>query len=77
LLAQVKANELTPEENSSIAFASVLFGGSVWDSLTKMFAGLDPVNLEDTLSLLHSQLTDRFNKNLAKWICTSWKYLEE
>ena len=65
LLAQVKAKELSPEEISSIAFASVLFGGSVWVSLPKMFNSLDSAKLEDSLSLLCSQLTVRFNENLA------------
>ena len=77
LLAQVKAKELSSDQISSIAFASVLFGGSVWASLPKMFGSLEPSKLEDSLSLLCSQLAVRFNSNLASWICIHWKYLEE
>jgi hypothetical protein len=65
LLAQLKAKELSSEEISSIAFASVLFGGSVWVSLPNMFDSLETAKLEDSLSLLHYQLAVRFNENLA------------
>jgi hypothetical protein len=41
LLAQIKAKNLSVEEISSLAFASVLFGGSCWASLPRMFNLLD------------------------------------
>ena len=77
LMAQVTVEELKADKITSLAFASVLFGGSVWASLPKMFSSLDPAKLEDVLSLLRSLLQARFNLNLANWICASWKYLEE
>lgn len=76
-MAQEDAEELKADTIASLAFASILFGGSVWASLPKMFDSLDPSKLEDVLLLLRSLFSVRFNSNLAKWICTYWKYIEE
>jgi len=64
-MAQDDVEELKAETIASIAFASVLFGGSVWASLPKMFNSVDPSKLVNTLLLLRSQLSVRFNSNLA------------
>jgi hypothetical protein len=71
------AGDLSVEEITSIAFASVLFGGSVWASLPKMFNSIDPSKLEDVLLSFHSLLSIKFNDSIATWVCTYWRYLEE
>ncbi len=76
-MAQNDVEELKPETIASIAFASVLFGGSIWVALPKMLNVLEESKLEDTLLLLRSLLAVRFNESIAQWICTSWKYIEE
>ena len=65
ILAQSKVDLLSNEEISSIAFASVLFGGSAWKSLPNMFNSLEPAKLEDVLSFLEPLLTGKFNYNLS------------
>lgn len=76
-MAQTIAGELTVKEIASIAFASVLFGGSVWASLPNMFNSLDPSKLEDVLSLWGPLISARFNKHLSKWLRISWKCIED
>jgi hypothetical protein len=58
--AQDDTMALSSEEISSIAFASVLFGGSAWASLPKMLSSLEPSKLDDTLSSLCSLLVAKF-----------------
>ena len=77
LLAQKKVDDLSVEEITAIAFASVLFGGSVWASLPKMFHRVEPSKLEDVLCSLCPLLVPRFNDNLVRWFRTSWMYIEE
>lgn len=76
LLALESIGNLSIEEISSIAFACVLFGGSAWTSLPKLFASLDALKIEAVLVSFESLLTAKFSNNLAKWICCSWRYLE-
>lgn len=49
------------ENTVSIAFASFLFGGSVWTSLPRMFASLDVDKLDQVLSNFCSLLIGKFD----------------
>ena len=77
LHAQTSVEDLSVEEIAAIAFASVLFGGSAWTSLPKMFSNIEPSKLDLVFHFLCPLLVARFNLNLVKWIVASWRYLEE
>ena len=77
LHAHGKTSNLSVEGFVAIAFASVLFGGSVWASLPKMFDNIESAKLECVLGFFEPLLYSKFSKNLAKWFRTSWKYIEE
>jgi len=68
---------LSEEKISAIVFASVLFGGSCWASLPKLFSSLDPAKLDEVLILLSPHFAAKLNECLAQWFCTSWRYLED
>jgi hypothetical protein len=61
LTVQGLSAELSIGEIASIAYASILFGGSVWISLPKMFNTIDPSKLEQVLSLLSPLIAIKFN----------------
>lgn len=77
LLAQSMVKTLSTEEISAIAFASVLFGGSCWSSLPRLFNSLDPAKLDEVLMLLSPHFAAMFNECLTRWFCASWRYLED
>ena len=64
-MAHTKVEDLSVEEITALAYASVLFGGSVWASLPRAFQRLDSTKLDDVLRSLHSLLVTKFNDNLA------------
>ena len=76
-LAHTKVDELSVEQVTAIAFASVLFGGSAWASLPRMFYRLDEFKRDEVLSRIKPLLATKFTTPLAEWFYTSWKYLEE
>lgn len=77
LTTHSKVDELSTEEITAIAFASVLLGGSVWASLPRMFCRLDESKLTEVLFRLKPLLATKFTAPLAEWFCASWRYLEE
>lgn len=76
LLAHSMVKTLSVEKISALAFASILFGGSCWASLPKMFNNLEPAKLDETFLLLSPRFATKFNEHLARWFCSSWRYLE-
>jgi hypothetical protein len=65
LLAHTKVDVLSVEVVTAIAFASVLFGGSVWASIPTMFSNLESSKLESVLDSLRPLMVAKFNENLA------------
>jgi hypothetical protein len=76
-MAHTMVDELSDEQITATAFASVLFGGSVWASLPRMFCRLDESKLTEVLFRLCPILAAKFTLPLAEWFCASWRYLEE